>query len=132
MSTEVTAVAPPDPFVGVVQAASREKPSKNDPAISAASDNAVELNFESGAEPVVKKPIEASVEEIQKNFQDFLDRNLGNKLVFNVQQDQNNGEIHFRITDRNTGKVIREFPKEDLSKVEDAVAQGNLLIDGQA
>ena len=133
MSTEVTAVAPPDPF-GVVQAAAPkvEKPSIVGPAISAAEDNAVEISLASATTVPADKPKAASVEEIQKNFQHFLDSNFDNKLAFDVQQGQNGGEIHFRITDKDTGKVIREFPPEDLEKVEGAVAKGNVLIDGQA
>lgn len=132
MSTEVTAVAPPDP-IGVVQAAPKvEKASDSAPAISAADDSAVEVTLANVEKAAAEKPKHVDVVEIQKHFQQFLDNAFNNKLAFDVQQGQNGGEIHFRITDRDTGRVIREFPPEDLSKVEGAVAKGNVLINGQA
>ena len=71
---------------------------------------------------------QVDAEKAQKLFQEALDSNYGGRLTFSHE---GTGEgLHFKITDRETGRVIREFPSKEAPKLQAEIATGGLLVNG--
>lgn len=86
-----------------------------------------ELHPKAQPKPVDAKELAKAVEEMQRRLD-----SLGNtRLNFKVQEKPN--EVVVQITDRESGKMVRQFPSEDALKLRAKLQElSGLLFDEQA
>jgi uncharacterized FlaG/YvyC family protein len=87
---------------------------------------------ELAAEPVAQAAEQSdapeTIESQIESFKRALDEHYGNSVSFEASG--SGSQIHFRVIDRETGRIVREFPRDDVGKLKNELLKGGILVSG--
>ncbi len=138
-SSEVKAAAAADLVASVAKSAPEPKPVKVESKPVKPVEDAPEPEAKTAPKAEAKPLKREQAEKVASEVEAALNRNNQTVVQFNVSLVAGDGEensFKFQVVDRKTGKVIRQFPPEDILNVQERLSadppKPGVFVDSQA